>query len=152
MLPLTFTQCGLRPLRGVHFSVQVTAAVFLTADFALRLTVLVFLVEAAAGFLLEETVLVLAVVLREGLLAVLLVLLLALAVTVLFFFSDVFFVCVTSDVVLACLEPCAEGRTQIDVKSKAQSVIEIRFIRATGSPRLRQVESYLRVIYKTLGF
>ncbi|GAB7691619.1 hypothetical protein OkiPb00166_16830 [Escherichia coli] len=50
---------------------------------------------------------------------------------------------------LACFEAWAIGVKGRVVKGKAQSVIEIRFIRATERPSVKAGLSCLRLIYKT---
>lgn len=54
-----------------------------------------------------------------------------------------------SRTLLACFEAWAIGVKGRVVKSKAQSVIEIRFIRATERPSVKAGLSCLRLIYKT---
>lgn len=147
----TFTQTGLRPLRGVHFSVQATVVTFLAVALALWLAVLLTLAgDVLRRFLDDEAVLLLVLFLLT---AFLLVCLLAFAVffvvVVLFFFSAFCVTCVVADVVLACLEAWAIGVKGSVVNSKAQSVIEIRFIRATEQSSVKAGPSCLRVIYKT---
>ncbi len=71
-----------------------------------------------------------------------------LVVAVLFFyllFGDI----VVAELSLACFEAWAIGVKGRVVKSKAQSVIEIRFIRATERPSVKAGLSCLRLIYKT---
>ena len=99
-------------------------------------------------FLEEEAVLVLdlLVVFFPVFLLVCVTFLLAVA---LFFLSTVLSVWETAGVVLACLEAWATDVKGSVVKSKAQSVIEIRFIRATEQSSVRAGLSCLRVIFKT---
>lgn len=64
------------------------------------------------------------------------------------------FICFFGDMsgsrtLLACFEAWAIGVKGRVVKSKAQSVIEIRFIRATERPSVKAGLSCLRLIYKT---
>lgn len=70
-------------------------------------------------------------------------------VVALFFLSTVLTVWETVGVVLACLEAWATDVKGSVVKSKAQSVIEIRFIRATEQSSGKAGLSCLRVIFKT---
>lgn len=99
----TFTQRGLWPLRGVHFSVQVTAAVCAAAVLPRRFAVLVDFAGVAVRFLEEEAVLVL--VLLEVFVAVfLLVFVVFWLVVALFFLSTVLMGWDWVVVVLACLE------------------------------------------------
>ncbi|MNI68319.1 hypothetical protein D3C73_1240050 [compost metagenome] len=132
----------------MHFSVQVTAAVCVVATLLRRLTVLVVFAGVAVRFLEEEAVLVLdlLVVFFAVFLLVCVTFLLAVA---LFFLSTVLSVWETAGVVLACLEAWATDVKGSVVKSKAQSVIEIRFIRATEQSSVRAGLSCLRVIFKT---
>ena len=99
-------------------------------------------------FLEEEAVLLL-VLLVVFVADFLLVLAVFWLVVALFFLSTVLTVWELVGVVLACLEACAIGVKGSVVKSKAQSVIEIRFIRATEQSSVKAGLSYLRVIFKT---
>ena len=113
---------------------------------ACLLRVLAFLEAVMEDFLTEEAVLLLVVLLLAAFFAVFWVFL---VVAVLFFLSAFLVIWVVAELSLACFEAWAIGVKGRVVKSKAQSVIEIRFIRATERPSVKAGLSCLRLIYKT---
>jgi hypothetical protein len=114
---VTFVHFALWPFRGVHFSVTRLAAV---CEALLRVA---WAVREDFVFVLLETVFFVSVV----------VFFFTVLLEVFFLRSVVFARCVFCTAECrACCEAFAAGVKINDVNSKAQSVIEILFIRATG--------------------
>lgn len=109
------------------------------------LRVLAFLEAVMEDFLTEEAVLLLVVLLLAAFFAVFWVFWWLPCFSFYLLFGDMS----SSRTLLACFEAWAIGVKGRVVKSKAQSVIEIRFIRATERPSVKAGLSCLRLIYKT---
>ena len=140
-LLFTLIQCGLWPLRGVHFSVQLTVAVFSELDALRREGVLAVFCGVALFFFFIDLVdvLVFAVFLLLAFSAGVPLLFFAVFVELFFFLrSDAFARCVFCTAEAgACSEALANGVKDNVVNNKAQSVIEAFGIRATEHSPVR---------------